>query len=266
MYAVLQPYMQALRMALVYCTRCGHKISTSAPRCPGCGEARYRDSPAQASPPEPGAQAQPSSSIRVAELKEVGAVTALSVAGLVFGLLGMLVSFVPLVGAYALYVGAPAALVSAIALSIAYSETARRTLAIVALTISLIGVVVSLVQYPVIVWLRSRAQNEVLNEARRTKAQADVAELKTALDRFYLDNGFYPSTAQGLNALVTRPTIPPTPPNYASGGYIEQVPKDPWGHLYFYASDGHSYELKPFGANGIGGGQGKNADIDGSSS
>src|SRR6266481_1554590 len=86
------------------------------------------------------------------------------------------------------------------------------------------------------------------DKAKRTKAQADIAELKTALDRYYLDNGFYPSSDQGLPALVAPPTSGRIPANYEDGGYIERVPKDPWGSLYFYQSDGNTYGLKSFGA------------------
>jgi general secretion pathway protein G len=104
------------------------------------------------------------------------------------------------------------------------------------------------------------------DRAKRTKAQADISELKTALDRYYLDNGSYPTTDQGLQALVTPPTSGNIPANYEQGGYIERVPNDPWGHPYYYQSDGNSYVLKSFGADGVEGGEGKNADIDGSSS
>ena len=103
------------------------------------------------------------------------------------------------------------------------------------------------------------------DKAKRTKAQADISEIKTALDRYYLDNGSYPTTDQGLQALVSAPSSGNIPTNYEQGGYIEQVPADPWGHPYFYQSDGNSYVLKSFGADGVEGGEGKNADIDGSS-
>ncbi len=102
------------------------------------------------------------------------------------------------------------------------------------------------------------------DKAKRVKAQADISELKTALDRYYLDNGFYPTTDQGLLALVSAPTTGRVPSSYESGGYIQNVPKDPWGNPYFYQSDGNAYVLKSFGADGVEGGDGKNADIDGS--
>ncbi|HZO82901.1 MAG TPA: type II secretion system major pseudopilin GspG [Candidatus Binataceae bacterium] len=104
------------------------------------------------------------------------------------------------------------------------------------------------------------------DKAKRTKAQADLAELKTALDRYYLDNGYYPTSDQGLQALVQAPTGGRIPANYEEGGYIEKLPVDPWGNAYFYQSDGNSYVLKSFGADGKPGGTGKDADIDGSSS
>lgn len=104
------------------------------------------------------------------------------------------------------------------------------------------------------------------DKAKRTKAQADIAELKTALDRYYLDNGYYPTSDQGLQALVQAPTGGRVPANYEEGGYIEKLPSDPWGNQYFYQSDGNSYVLKSFGADGKPGGSGKDADIDGSSS
>lgn len=80
-------------------------------------------------------------------LKESGAVTALSVTGFVFGLIGMLGAFIPCLGSLAFFIGIPAAVISGIGLGIAYSQNAKRTFAIVALTISLIGVVISGSQY-----------------------------------------------------------------------------------------------------------------------
>jgi general secretion pathway protein G len=89
------------------------------------------------------------------------------------------------------------------------------------------------------------------DKAKRTKAQADLAEIKTALDRYYLDNGYYPTTDQGLGALVAAPTSGRVPGNYESGGYIERLPQDPWGTAYFYQSDGNTYTLKSFGPSGV---------------
>ena len=103
------------------------------------------------------------------------------------------------------------------------------------------------------------------DKAKRVKAQADISQLKSALDRYYLDVGSYPTTDQSLNALIAAPTTSGDPPRDWSGPYIEKIPPDPWGNQYFYQSDGDSYVLKSFGADGVEGGEGKNADIDGSS-
>jgi general secretion pathway protein G len=98
------------------------------------------------------------------------------------------------------------------------------------------------------------------DRAKRTKAMADIAELKTALDRYYIDNGSYPTTDQGLQALVSPPAQNGADPE----GYVRHIPTDPWNNPYVYQSDGNSYTLKSYGADGVEGGTGKNADIDAS--
>ena len=95
------------------------------------------------------------------ELKDSGAVTALSVIGRVFGLIGMLGSFIPCLGSLAFFVGIPAAIASGIALAIAYAQKAKRTFAIVALTISLIGVVISGWQYISIISAGEKARQQM---------------------------------------------------------------------------------------------------------
>ena len=102
------------------------------------------------------------------------------------------------------------------------------------------------------------------DKAKRVKAQADIAQIKSGLDRYYLDAGSYPTSGQGLSALVATPTGGNIPKDW-QGPYLEKIPPDPWGNAYFYQSDGNSYTLKSFGADGVEGGEGKNADIDGSS-
>jgi general secretion pathway protein G len=102
------------------------------------------------------------------------------------------------------------------------------------------------------------------DKAKRVKAQADISQLKSALDRYYLDAGSYPTSDQGLGALISAPTTGNDPKDWG-GPYIERIPLDPWGHAYFYQSDGNEYLLKSYGADGVEGGEGKNADIDGSS-
>jgi hypothetical protein len=101
------------------------------------------------------------------ELKDNGAVTALSVVGLVFGLIGMLGSLLPCIGALAFYVGVPGALASGLALGIAYSQNAKRQFAIAALTISLIGVVISGYQYFSIMSAGESARQELIRMQQR---------------------------------------------------------------------------------------------------
>jgi len=103
------------------------------------------------------------------------------------------------------------------------------------------------------------------DKAKKIKAEADISALKTALDRYYLDNGSYPTSDQGITALVSAPQNGKVPDDYPAGGYIEKIPNDPWGSPYVYQSDGDNYVLKSYGADGVEGGTGKNADIDGSS-
>jgi general secretion pathway protein G len=89
--------------------------------------------------------------------------------------------------------------------------------------------------------------------------------LESALKLYKLDNGSYPSTEQGLGALVSKPTVGVIPKSYKDGGYLESkvVPKDAWGNDYLYVSPGEhgDYDLFSYGADGAKGGDGKNADI-----
>jgi general secretion pathway protein G len=100
------------------------------------------------------------------------------------------------------------------------------------------------------------------DEARRTKAAADVKGIEEALHLYKLDNGFYPTTDQGLQALVTKPETGNVPRRWNADGYLESLPVDPWGNPYVFLSDGNTYSLKSYGADGAEGGEGKYADID----
>lgn len=100
-------------------------------------------------------------------------------------------------------------------------------------------------------------------EARRTKAIMDIKAIETALNLYRLDNGVYPSTEQGLEALVTKPTTGIIPKNWKEDGYLDKVPKDPWGTPFVYLSPGvhKEFDLVSLGADGVEGGEGKDADI-----
>lgn len=101
------------------------------------------------------------------------------------------------------------------------------------------------------------------DEARAVAAKQDVASLMQALKLYRLDNQRYPATEQGLQALVVKPTTSPLPPNWKNGGYIERLPKDPWGSPYQYLNPGVRGEIDVFslGADGAPGGEGNDADI-----
>ncbi|MCY4045662.1 MAG: type II secretion system major pseudopilin GspG [Cellvibrionales bacterium] len=91
-------------------------------------------------------------------------------------------------------------------------------------------------------------------DARKKKVLADFANVETALKLYKLDNYVYPSTEQGLHALVEETTIAPTPKNFKAGGYMEKLPKDPWGNEYIYVSPGDhgDFDIYSLGADGQG--------------
>jgi len=99
------------------------------------------------------------------------------------------------------------------------------------------------------------------DEARAIAARQDIASLMQALKLYRLDNHRYPTTEQGLEALVARPAS--AAPNWKAGGYVERLPKDPWGNRYQYLNPGVQGELDVFSlaADGAPGGEGNDADI-----
>jgi len=103
------------------------------------------------------------------------------------------------------------------------------------------------------------------DDAKIADAKVQVRNMETALKLYKLDNGVFPSTDQGLSALVDKPAAGVIPKNYREGGYLEskQLPKDPWGNDYVYLSPGEhgDYDLCSYGADGVRGGEGKAADI-----
>ncbi|MDE2418284.1 MAG: type II secretion system major pseudopilin GspG [Burkholderiales bacterium] len=99
------------------------------------------------------------------------------------------------------------------------------------------------------------------DDARVTAARTDVSNLMQALKLYRLDNQRYPTAAQGLQALLAKPTTGPIPSNWKP--YLDKLPKDPWGNAYQYLNPGIKGEIDvlSFGADGQAGGEGKNADI-----
>jgi len=101
------------------------------------------------------------------------------------------------------------------------------------------------------------------DEARATAARTDIASIVQSLNLYKLDNHRYPTTEQGLMALVKKPTVSPIPENWKGNGYLERVPKDPWGHPYRYLQPGLHGEIDvmSLGADGEVGGTGSDSDI-----
>ena len=131
------------------------------------------------------------------------------------------------------------------------------TLLEILIVIAILGILASLVAVKLMVRP---------GEARALKAEMDIKSLETALKLYKLDNAFYPTTEQGLKALVEKPTTGRVPTKWREGGYLEKevVPKDPWGNDFLYLSPGvrnRDFDLWSYGADGEEGGEGENADV-----
>lgn len=105
------------------------------------------------------------------------------------------------------------------------------------------------------------------DKARVETAKVQIRSLESALDAYKLDNGFYPTTDQGLDALIKKPESGRIPTRWREGGYLKpaRIPKDPWGKDFVYLSpgnEGREYDIISYGADGEPGGEGYNADIE----
>jgi len=102
------------------------------------------------------------------------------------------------------------------------------------------------------------------DDARRVAAKVQIKNIEGGLDLYKLDNGLYPTTDQGIEALVAIPNIGETPSNWRKEGYMQKIPNDPWGNRYIYMSPGlhGDYDLFSYGADGEAGGEDKYADIE----
>lgn len=101
------------------------------------------------------------------------------------------------------------------------------------------------------------------DEAKATATKTNISTIQGALKMYRLDNGAYPTTEQGLKALVEKTTSPPTPVSFPQGGYLSAPAADGWGKPYEYSSDGSSFTMRSLGKDGKPGGEGVDADIDG---
>lgn len=100
------------------------------------------------------------------------------------------------------------------------------------------------------------------DEAKVVKAMADIKAIEEGLALYKLDSGDYPTSEQGLAALVEEPTVRPLPRRWRADGYLDRIPSDPWDNELLFASDGKSYVLRSFGADGEEGGEDVDSDID----
>ena len=128
---------------------------------------------------------------------------------------------------------------------------------------TLIEIMVVIIILGILVGLIVPRFMEKPEKARVVKAKLQIESISAALKEYKLDNGYYPTTDQGLQALVEKPSIGKIPKNYPEKGYIPKIPKDPWGNEYVYMSPGdhEDFDLISYGPDGEEGGEGKNADV-----
>ena len=128
---------------------------------------------------------------------------------------------------------------------------------------TLIEIMVVIIILGILVGLIVPRFMEKPEKARRVKAQLQIESISTALKEYKLDTGDYPTTEQGLQALVEKPSIGKIPKKYPEKGYLSKIPKDPWENDYIYISPGEhgDFDLISYGADGEEGGEDKNADV-----
>ena len=134
-------------------------------------------------------------------------------------------------------------------------KQAGMTLIEIMVVVAIIGSIAALVTVNVL---------DFLDESKVETTKINVKNIEGALEQFRRRHGFYPSTEQGLSALVEKPSVGRVPDNYPSSGYLKKVPKDAWSTEFFYVSPGvhgNAYEVTSYGADGQEGGDEYDADI-----
>lgn len=129
--------------------------------------------------------------------------------------------------------------------------------------LTLLEVMVVVVIMGMIAAIVSKVVVDRIEDARVQTARTQISEFAGALEMFYLDNSFYPTTAQGLEALRVKPTAGRVPAKYPERGHMPQIPLDPWGQEYVYVSPAANgqFEIICLGRDGVEGGEGYDADI-----
>lgn len=128
---------------------------------------------------------------------------------------------------------------------------------------SLIEIMVVIVIMGLLLGVVGPAVFDNIKDAQKGRVKGDFATMKTALQTYRLDNYNYPTTDQGLEALVSKPDVEPIPRKWRTEGYIEKLPSDPWQRPYVYVSPGEEkpFEIFSYGRDGQQGGEGEDADI-----
>lgn len=125
--------------------------------------------------------------------------------------------------------------------SINYRKAAGFTLIEVMVVVVILGILAALI----VPKIMSRPE-----QARIVKVHQDIIAIQSALDLYKLDNSIYPTTDQGLEALVTKPTTQPVPRSWKSDGYLQELPVDPWGQAYQYLNDNEKLKIWSYGPKG----------------
>ncbi len=125
--------------------------------------------------------------------------------------------------------------------SINYRACAGFTLIEVMVVVVILGILAAII----VPKIMSRPE-----QARIVKVKQDILAIQSALDLYKLDNGTYPTTDQGLQALVSKPTTEPVPRNWKSDGYLQELPFDPWGQPYQYLNDNEKLKIFSYGPKG----------------
>lgn len=121
----------------------------------------------------------------------------------------------------------------------------RKTLGFTLIEVMVVVVILGILAAMIVPRIMSRPE-----QARMVKAKQDITAIQSALDLYKLDNGFYPSTDQGLQALVKRPTSSPVPRDWKSDGYLQELPVDPWGEPYQYMNENERARIFSYGPKG----------------